>query len=216
MTIRKTPLVIGQFYHIFTRSIADYKVFKSHNDFVRMIDTMIYYRSKNTPQKFSRFYSKKNKKNFTLELEEGEKFVKIIAYCLMPTHIHLLLQQIEENGISNFMERVLKSYSKYYNTKYKRKGPLWESRFKNVIIKNDEQLLHLTRYIHLNPVTAYIVKKPEEWLFSSYREYIDDSSKKICEFEGFIEIKSEKYKSFVEERIDYQRELAKIKHLLLE
>jgi len=76
--------------------------------------------------------------------------------------------------------------------------------------------LHLTRYIHLNPVTASLVKKPEDWNFSSYKEYLGESPRKICEFEEFIPIGKNEYKLFVEERIDYQKELAKIKHLLLE
>lgn len=215
MGIRKFPLVNEHLYHIFTRSISEYKVFRSYYDFMRMIETMIYYREKNPPIKFSKFYTQKRKGEILMRPHE-KKIVKIIAYCLMPTHIHLILQQIDENGISNFMERILKSYSKYFNKKYKRKGPLWESKFKNVHVETDEQLLHLTRYIHLNPVTAYLVEKPEEWIFSSYREYLQDSTLKICEFEEFLRIEKEEYRIFVEERVDYQRELSKIKHLLLE
>ncbi len=215
MSIRKVPLVNGEFYHIFTRSISGFRIFNSNYDFLRMLETIIYYTNENPPLKFSKYYSQKYKKEIFSRLG-GKKIVRIIAYCLMPTHLHLILQQLEENGISNFMEKVLKSYSKYFNKKYKRKGPLWETRFKNVHVDTDEQLLHLTRYIHLNPVTALLVKKPEDWNFSSYKEYLGGSPRKICEFEEFIPIEKNEYKLFVEERIDYQKELAKIKHLLLE
>jgi putative transposase len=116
------------------------------------------------------------------------------------------------------MKNLLDSYSKYFNLKVKRKGPLWESRYKTVLVETDEQLLHLTRYIHLNPVTAYLINKPEEWKFSSYLEYLGEINdrEKISEYEEFLEINPKDYKIFVENRISYQRELNKIKKLTFE
>ena len=136
----------------------------------------------------------------------------------MPTHFHLIVKQLIDKGISNFMNNLQNSYSRYFNTKHKRKGPLWEGRFKSVLVKTDEQLIHLSRYLHLNPVTAHIVKKPEQWTMSSYREYLltEDLNNKICKFEDILDIKRDTYRKFVEDRISYQRELAEIKNLLLE
>jgi len=135
----------------------------------------------------------------------------------MPTHIHLVLEQLENNSISRYMNLILKSYTKYFNLKHKRKGPLWESRFKSVLVESDEQLLHLTRYVHLNPVSSYLVNKPELWQYSSYLEYIESfSAKNITEFYDYIELKGEKYKKFTEDNIDYQRTLNKIKNLLID
>jgi putative transposase len=79
----------------------------------------------------------------------------------MPTHIHLVLRQLKDGGISKFMSNILNSYSRYFNIKHNRKGPLWEGRFRKVLVGSDEQLLHLTRYVHLNPVTACLVDKPK-------------------------------------------------------
>ncbi|MCM8826817.1 MAG: hypothetical protein NC904_04785 [Candidatus Omnitrophica bacterium] len=93
------------------------------------------------------------------------------------------------------MSRVSNSYARYFNIKYGRRGPLWEGTFKNVLVNNDEQLLHLTRYIHLNPTTAFLVERPEDWSFSSYREYLDKEDK---------------------DKIGYQRDLEMIKHLVFE
>ena len=184
-------------------------------------------------------YVRKVKKDSRLEIVAksfNSKYLDIAIYHLPPEKV-ILERKIRELIERNFSrgriemyifiksentlqpavnEKVLKSYSKYFNKKYKRKGPLWETRFKNVHVDTDEQLLHLTRYIHLNPVTALLVKKPEDWNFSSYKEYLRESPRKICEFEEFIPIEKNEYKLFVEERIDYQKELAKIKHLLLE
>jgi putative transposase len=116
------------------------------------------------------------------------------------------------------MSTILNSYTRYFNTKHKRKGPLWESRFKSVLVETDEQLLHLTRYIHLNPVTAFLVDKPEEWKASSYNEYLlkVSGSDRTCNYDGILDIEPSSYRKFVEDRISYQRELAKIKELLIE
>ncbi len=120
----------------------------------------------------------------------------------MPTHIHLILKQIENDGISNFMKKILDSYTRYFNLKTKRKGPLWQSRFKNVMIESDEQMLHLTRYLHLNPTSDGLVKIPEEWKYSSYMEYIGISEAKICNANILKNFTPEEYRKFVEERID--------------
>jgi putative transposase len=135
------------------------------------------------------------------------KSVDIIAFSFMPTHIHLILKQLEDNGISNYMSRILNSYSRYFNIKHDRSGPLWECRFKNKHIEDDEQLLHTTRYIHLNPTTANLVDKPEDWEFSSYNEFIKPYTRKICNSDVLPDFTPEKYKEFVDDQISYQKDL---------
>ncbi|MBU3933812.1 MAG: transposase [Candidatus Omnitrophica bacterium] len=221
---RKKTLAVGEVYHVFNKSIADYKIFNSEIEYLRMRDMIRYYQIENMPLRFS-WFSEQVKvkedgfnKHFTSVSQGKEKLVQIIAYCLMPTHLHLILKQLQEKGVSIFMGNTLNSYSRYFNTKHKRRGPLWEGRFKNVLIKTDEQLLHLTRYIHLNPVTAYLVDNPQEWVMSSYKEYLLNTNghNKICKYNDILEIEPTSYRGFVEDRISYQRELAKIKELLLE
>ena len=209
----------GNIYHIFTKSIAGYVVFPHTIDYQRIVTSLKYYQT--SRQKSFSNYLKTEK--ITIPevslIEKGEKtIVEIIGYCIMPTHIHLILEQLEENGISIFINNILNSYTRYFNLKMRRKGPLWEGRFKSVLVQTDEQLLHLTRYIHLNPVTSYIVEKPELWEFSSYKEYCGErkGSERICNFKKFIQINPVEYKKFVEEHIDLQREFAKIKKLALE
>jgi putative transposase len=115
------------------------------------------------------------------------------------------------------MARVLNGYSRYFNTKHKRIGPLWSGRFKSVLITNDEQLLHLTRYIHLNPTSAGLVKKPGDWPHSSYKEYVDYKVKqRICKYKEVIEMSRKEYKKFTEDRKDYQREISVIKNLTID
>lgn len=219
---RKTILAEGETYHIFSRSIANFKIFNSDEDYQRMLYLMKYFQAQKPPTKFSYFMELKQVQQFGFlnyfeSIDQDQtKIVQIIAYCFMPTHIHIILKQLRPNGISDFMSNVLNSYSRYFNTKYKRKGPLWESKFKNVLVENDEQLIHLTRYLHLNPVTANLVERPEDWQYSSYKEYIDEVDFPFCQYDDLITTKSKEYRKFVLDRKSYQRELAIIKKQLVE
>ncbi|KKQ90718.1 MAG: hypothetical protein UT15_C0006G0019 [Berkelbacteria bacterium GW2011_GWA1_39_10] len=221
---RKNPLVNGQVYHIFNRSIAEYKIFNDTKDYQRLLYLINFFQLKELPCKFANFInSKQVQQNGFLNYlnsitKDDENLVQLIAYCFMPTHIHLVLKQLSTDGISTFMSNVLNSYSRYFNTRHKRKGPLWESKFQNVLVNKDEQLLHLTRYIHLNPVTAKIVDKPEDWSYSSYKEYIRETNDNeiICNYADLLEIKTSEYKKFTTGRIPYQRELAILKKITID
>jgi len=221
---RKDPLATGEIYHIYNKSIAGFIIFNYAVEFLRMRNMFLYYQSKNTNISFAQFIEGNKITNgnfckFFYRLSQNRnKIVQIIAYCIMPTHLHIILKQLEENGISVFMGNVLNSYSRYFNIKRKRKGPLWQGRFQNKRIKTDEQLLHLTRYIHLNPVTDYLVNDPLLWSWSSYKEYVSNitNEQRICDYNDILNIKSDEYESFLKDRVSYQRELKKIKNLLLE
>ncbi len=215
--MRKEPLVEGCFYHIFTKSIAGYKVFRTKHEFNRFVEMLKFYRHLSLPVKFS-YYAKLDDKNIFYETRIKPKpcSVEIIAYCIMPTHIHLILKQLKEDGITNYLKLLLDSYTRYFNIKNKRKGPLWQSRFKSVLVDNDEYLLHLTRYIHLNPVSDNLVERPEDWFYSSYREYINSTIYGLCNFSSYITLKPGEYQDFVESRKDYQKFLSECKRLILE
>jgi len=204
-------------WHVYNKSIAKFTIFNNEQEYKRMIALFKYYQVKNRPLCFSDFM--RSSKNKPTELQEkgrhadSQKLVEIIAYCIMPTHPHLLLSADDKNSISVFMNRILNCYTRYFNIRHKRKGPLWEGRSKKVIVDTDEQLLHVTRYIHLNPVTAYLVEKPEDWPHSSYGEYLGHAEKgdRLCNFKEVLGINPVQYKQFVEDAIPYQRELAELK-----
>ena len=207
-------LATGQTYHIFNRSIIGNKVFKEKRLFDHFLQSMKYYQLVNPPLKLSYFLATAKKPI----LNKKEKLIENLCYCLMPNHFHIILTQIANNGISIFMNRLLNSYTHFFNTKYKRKGPLWEGRFKRVRINSDEQLLHLTRYIHLNPVTNFLVKNPLEYPFSSYKEYLKIDTQQITNPVLVLgkNYSIKEYKKFILNQKDYQRELKKIKDELLE
>jgi len=220
---RKNRLVIGEIYHVMNKSIAGYQIFNSPADYERLLRMLDFFSYNEISDRFYLFAQNISEKglSFDLELQKissgKNKRIRLIAYCIMPTHIHLVLQEIQNAGISRFMSDLSNSYAKYFNPKHKRQGPLWSGPFKNVSCLSDEQLLHLTRYIHLNPVTAYLTNHPEEWPFSSYSEYLDEKhNNPRCDFKNLISILPKNYAGFVNDRAAYQRELAKIKSLILE
>ena len=216
-------MVNNKVYHVFSCSIANYTVFNNPSDYQRMLELFQFYQIKNRPLSFSAYLKLNLVKNIGFQAtldslsKDDDNLVQIIAYCLMPTHIHLILKQLQDGGISTFMGNVLNSYSRYFNLNHHRKGPLWESKFQNVPVENDELLLHLLRYLHLNPVTAFLVDRPEDWPYSSYLEFIGlPQAVKLCQVADLVSITPEKYQKFVNERANYQRKLARIKKLILE
>jgi len=100
--------------------------------------------------------------------------IELTCYCLMPNHFHLLLYQIDKHALPRLMRGIMTSYSRYYNKKYKSSGALFETTYKATIIMSDRYLIHISRYIHINPedwhthkyssLPYYLGKKPPEWL----------------------------------------------------
>jgi len=222
MPIRKVPLVDNEIYHIFNRGIDKRSTFNKNSEFIRAYQTLNFYRFASPPVKLSKFLELTEKRQTEiLNSIRNEKLVSIFCYCLMPNHFHLLLKQESENGISKFVGQFLNSYTKYFNLKNNRTGALFLDEFKNVLVGREEQLIHLSRYIHLNPYSSGIVQNLEglekyEW--SSLDEYIHATENGICDKEiimNYFKTK-ESYKKFVLNNADYQRELKKIEHAILE
>lgn len=105
---------------------------------------------------------------------------KIQAYCMMTNHIHLLLETSEDE-IGRFMKCLSERYAMYFNHKYQYRGHLFESRYKSCLVKEDSYFLQTSRYIHLNPVKARIVVKPEDYRWSSYQTMIALKDDRITE-----------------------------------
>ena len=224
MPLRKTVLANGETYHVFNRGVNHQPIFIDKRDYPRALEILSFYRFAKPPLRFS-FYNRlpvEEKLNFWKELErKNQKIVILLSFCFMPNHFHFLLRQERENGISKFLANFQNSYTKYINTRHVRSGHLFQGQFKAVRIENESQLLHTSRYIHLNPYTSYIVKtvdQLEKYPWSSLPEYIKDDDKGICEAKNVLSCfsSSRQYLQFVLDRKDYQRTLKDIEHLLLE
>lgn len=148
--------------------------------------------------------------------------VEIHSFVLMPNHFHFLLKQNSENGIVKFISCFQNGYAKYFNLVNKRPGGVFSHMFKAVRVEDEGQLLHLSRYIHLNPVTSYLIKIEElkDYPYTSFQDYIKEADRE----NNFVTTdlirsyfkSAKKYQEFVYDRADYQRKLGDLKSVLLE
>lgn len=158
-------------YHIMLRGINQQQIFEDEEDNNRFFETLSKY-----------------KKQCGYE---------IYAYCFMGNHIHLLLKEGKED-LTLVIKRIAGSYVYWYNWKYQRSGHLFQDRFKSEPVENDEYFLMVMRYIHQNPIKAGICKNVDEYKYSSYNEYVENSSiidKDFCfsiiDKEQFVEFNQE-------------------------
>lgn len=209
MPYRTIPFVSGEYYHIYNRGINKQNTFSDKRDYSRFIQTLFYYQIANPKPKFSLF-----KQSSLYKVDESKKIVEIISYCLMPNHFHLLVKQLQDGGVSEFMRKFINSYTKYRNTKHKQLGPAFQALFKAVRIESDEQLIHTSRYIHLNPYVSFLVKDLKLYLWSSYLTFIGlQDNPKIAKEEILNFFSSaQDYEKFVLAQADYGITLEILKH----
>lgn len=132
-------------YHVMLRGINKQAIFESDDDRFQLLSTM---------------------KRFV----DTKKFI-LFGYCLMDNHVHLLIQELEDD-ISNAIKRISSSYVLWYNKKYERCGHLFQERFKSEPVETDNYFMIALRYIHQNPTEARICKELLDYKWTSYREYI--------------------------------------------
>lgn len=209
MPYRIVPLVNESFYHIYNRGVEKRKIFTSKRDYQRLLTSLLYYSFTDNKLRFARF-------NPSNQPQLLRRRIEILAYCLMPNHFHLLVRQVADNGISKCLGQLSNSYTKYFNTKYKRVGPLFQGNFKAVLIETTEQLLHISRYIHLNPYVSKLINSDSIYQYSSFNEYLGTEG--ICRKEYIMEHfnRAADYKKFVYDNLDYGITLEIIKHQLID
>ncbi|MCL5439257.1 MAG: transposase [Patescibacteria group bacterium] len=219
---RLVPLVTNEIYHVFNRGINRRPTFTNKREYQRATDSIGFYRFTNPPLSLSRFLRLElEKRKETLHiLESRDLLIEILSYCLMPNHFHFLLKQKRNNGIAKFLSNFQNSYTRYFNTRHEGDGSLFLDQFKAVRIETDEQFLHVSRYIHLNPYTNYLLNsltKLEKYPWSSFSSYINKSVMFVetALLLSFFRSPNE-YKRFVFDQADYQRRLKDIEHLIFD
>lgn len=135
-------------------------------------------------------------------MEYYENKYKVMAYVLMTNHVHIIVETTDKD-VSDFIKRVHSRYAWNFNQKYKYIGHLFQDRYRGELIKDDRYMLEVSRYVHLNPVRANMVEKPEEYKWSSYSMLIGKSPKKLVSSEIILSYFNNKdkhklYKEFVE------------------
>ncbi|MEK9135396.1 MAG: transposase [Patescibacteria group bacterium] len=215
--MRKVQFANKEYYHIFNRGVDKRDIFVDQKDLGRFFQSMSEF---NTLTPTGGIYAASFRKNNPLRnsVSKSEKLADFICYCLNPNHFHFMIQQTADRGIEKFMHRLGLGYSKYFNKKYERSGPLLQGPFKAVRIDSDEYLLHLSAYINLNNKVHGISSPLYK---SSWEEYLKDNGKidegfckKDIVFGQFNNIDS--YKNFAEESLKNIKERKELEKLLLE
>lgn len=211
---RTTVFVNNYFYHVYNRGVEKKQIFIHPQDYQRFLKILYYYQFEGPKVKFS-LISKQVFDNF--HPNSDRKLVDIICYCLMPNHFHFVLKQLKDDGISKFISQISNSYTKFFNTKYNRVGALFQGVFQAVMIESDEQLIHTSRYIHLNPVVSSITKDPNQYVWSSYNEYLSENNN-LCIKDLIINMfpSREAYEQFVLDQVNYGKTLETLKHKTLD
>jgi REP element-mobilizing transposase RayT len=179
--------IAGHYYHIYNRGVGKQIIFFREENYLFLLRRIA---------KYLPFYP-----------------ISLIAYCLMPNHYHMLIFAKQDGAPAQFIQRVFNSYTQAFNLQQERSGTLFEGRAKSKLISENEYLFQITRYIHLNPVRAGLVSKPEDWIFSNYREFIG-MRKGILFDKEFLDTQfgsPQEYRSFVETEIPsgIERQLGK-------
>ncbi len=132
VAMRRISFCTEEYYHLYNRGVEKRTIFLDGADYHRFLTILDNFKHP--------------------EGDTDNLLVSIVCYCLMPNHFHLIVQQKQGMGISKFIQRVATGYTMYFNKRYERSGVLFQSKFKAKHIENDKYLVHLARYIHLNPL----------------------------------------------------------------
>jgi putative transposase len=187
------------YYHVYARGNSRQEIFLKEDDYLHFLNV------------FRRYLCDEEVKNSAgIPYEKLGDSLEVLCYCLMPNHFHLLLYQQEEGAMQRLMRGVMTGYSRYFNTKYKRSGSLFESRYKAALISDQKYLEHITRYIHLNP------KSWRNYPYSSIGLYLGGQGADWVKPERILSLfdSSKQYEAFVSDYEKAQRELEVIKHQL--
>jgi putative transposase len=238
--------VNGEIYHIVLRRVGNEILFKDTDDYYRGI-FYIYECNTTKPIKIrerrrarAKFKETLKKiiqantgqtcvrlKELPLWEDERDRLVEVLAFCLMPNHIHLLVRQIKEGGVSKFIQKIASGYAAYFKKKYgiKLKGHFFQDRFSAIHVKTDEQLKVVFVYIHTNPTLLVepgwkekgvkepdkVVKFLEEYKWSSYSDYLGKKNfPSVSEREFILKMMGGGCKEWVEGWIKHKAEIRKL------
>lgn len=159
---------------MYNRGVEKRDIFMDDQDYAVFLHLLKYYLSPIDPKGI---HPLMEFQNFIIvrprPLANIEKEVNLIEYCLMPNHFHLILQQISVEGVTKLLRRIATTYAMYFNRRYKRVGYLFQGPYKAVLVENDSYLLHLSRYIHLNPIELTLTRRNlVGYPYSSYPYYL--------------------------------------------
>ncbi len=191
--------IADSYYHVYARGASRQEIFLESADYYMFLSL------------FRRYLSAEDVKDSAgMSYAKLYDDIQLLSYCLMPNHFHLLLYQVNEGAMQRLMRGVMTAYSRYFNKKYDRSGGLFETRYKASRISSDTCLMHITRYIHLNP------KEWREYPYSSLRFYLQAHDEDWVDEQPIVALfpSRESYGDFVAEYEGIKDTLEQIKHEL--
>lgn len=172
----------GEHYHIFNRGINKQAVFLDKTDYARMACIFMLAQSTEPLYNIGRHAhaflknGELNMKKRNIESIIESRVVEVVAFVIMPNHFHIIVKELTEGGIALYAQKVEIAYTKYFNTKNKRSGYLFQGPYQSVHIEDNDQLLHLSAYIHRNTRELKEWKNKEHlYLWSSYWDFIQEN-----------------------------------------
>lgn len=194
--MKKPVFVSGEIYHLYNRGVEKRDIFIHDKDRTHLV--YILHEFNNTESVDSFRY--RRKLPYEVQPRTGDELVEILAFCLMTNHFHLLVRQKQEKGIVRYMQKLGTGYTMYFNKKYERVGPLFQGRFKAVLVQKDLHLRCLVHYIHFNPLDFVEPGWREQkirshkdaltflrfYRWSSFRDYIGESNFPFVTIRDFI------------------------------
>lgn len=179
--MRKVQFANNEYYHIYNRGVDKRSIVEEDVDSDRFMQSL---RIFNTTEPVGSIYEY----SFVEDAKQkGKPLVNIICFCLNPNHFHLILEQLEDKGVSRFIKSLSGGYTKYFNKKYKRVGTLLQGPFKAKHINDNDYLLHLTAYVNLNNHLHQLGNPVSKLVRSSWEEYKNKNSKGLCKKDIILE-----------------------------
>lgn len=171
--MRKQKIASGGIYHVYNRGVEKRLLFLDDQDYKRFIRNLAIFNDIKPALNSGREVKIGLNEKEIKSIEPKKPLVDVIAFCLMPNHYHFLIKQKEDDGISKFMTKIGVGYANYFNLKYQRVGPLFQGKFKSVLVNNEAHFLYIPHYIHLNPL---------DLIMPLWREGSIDNTKKALDF----------------------------------
>lgn len=175
---RKTIIAIDEYYHIYNRGNDKQALFLDERDGIRFLFLILHFQSPLTFGHISRYVSyfvRHRWFNIEPDAISQKRFVELISFSIMPNHFHLIVRETKEGGMAEYLGRIQNAQTKYFNTKYKRTGHLFQGPYQAVHIEDNNQLLHLSAYIHKNATELTSWKNKEHlYPWSSYQDYLQN------------------------------------------
>lgn len=236
--MRKKEFEVGKIYHVYNRGVAKSLICANENDLWRFLQGLCLFNDENNAANVL-WQLARSRGEINLEVlkdyivkKERKPLVRILAYCVMDNHFHLLLEEIQEGGITRFMQKLGTGYVGYFNKKHKRVGPLFQGRFKAVLVENERQFLYLLVYINvINPGQFIQPKLKEEgvkdikkildgvekYSWSSHLDYLGKRGSIILQKGMFNDMIStpRSYQDLVKDVLE-DRKYQQISHLIIE